>query len=179
MLFARRPIPVLHALGWARREGDGLGARRRTGRRQRPGNRRGRVSTLGQTPQLAVLHFLQDAPRLGRTWYDGDVVTRRHDLNAEGKAIRRLQYDGGKLAVREYFNNQGVRVSRELLKAAGEVTDTIRYADDGREINHWWFDGGWPIKQVRGGREYVKVGERFGRYDNGRFIDLPRGAISE
>ena len=73
-----------------------------------------------------------------------------------------------------------MRVSRELFGANGFITETIRYRSDGQEEDHWWFDEGWPVKQVRRGREYVKRGDRFGRVDaNGRFIDTPRGAISD
>jgi hypothetical protein len=116
-----------------------------------------------------------------REWLRDGVVVRRHDLNADGKAIRRIDYKEGKIAVREYHTNQGVRVSREVFAPDGYITETIRYnPGDGREIDHWWFEKGWPVKQVRGDREYVKQGDRFGRFDpKGKFIDTPRGALSD
>lgn len=116
---------------------------------------------------------------IARQWYSDGIRTRHHDLNADGKAIRRLTYRDQKLAEREYFNGQGIRVSFEAFDDDGYITETIRYADSGGEVDHWWFEGGWPVKQFRNGREYVKRGDRFGRLENGRFIDLPRGAISE
>ena len=85
------------------------------------------------------------------------------------------------MAVREYHTKEGIRVSRELLESGGSITETIRYnSGDGREIDHWWFEKGWPVKQVRGDRQYVRRDNRFGRIDaNGKFIDTPRGALSD
>ncbi len=116
-----------------------------------------------------------------REWFRDGAIVRRHDLNADGKAIRRVEFQDGKASVREYHTNQGVRVSREAFAPNGVITETIRYSEgDGREIDHWWFDEGWPVKQVRGGRQYVKRDDRFGRFDaNGKFLDTPRGALSD
>ena len=49
---------------------------------------------------------------------------------------------------------------------------------DGREQDHWHFDRGTPIRQVRKGIEYVKRGDRFGFFQDGKFIDTPRAALS-
>jgi hypothetical protein len=35
-----------------------------------------------------------------------------------------------------------------------------------------------PVREVRAGTEYVKRGDRFGYFDDGRFIETPRGSIS-
>lgn len=129
---------------------------------------------------LRVTGHVHDA-LIRREWFRQGVILRREDLNADGNAIRRIEYKDGKMAVREYHTNQGVRVSREVFAPDGYITETIRYnSADGREIDHWWFEKGWPVKQVRGGREYVRRDDRFGRFDSsGKFIDTPRGAISD
>jgi hypothetical protein len=36
-----------------------------------------------------------------------------------------------------------------------------------------------PVRQARDGKTYVKQGDRFGELVNGRFIDAPRGALSD
>jgi hypothetical protein len=113
-----------------------------------------------------------------REWHERGVLTRRHDLGLEGDAIRRTTYADGQLAVREYFSRDDVLVSRERFDADGFITEWIRYASNGRERDRWHYDRGTPIRQVRRGTEYVKRGDRFGYFEDGKFIDTPRGAIS-
>ena len=60
--------------------------------------------------------------------------------------------------------------------AHGEICD--RDGDDGRQQNQWHYDRGTPVRQVNRGTEYVKRGERFGYFEEGKFIDTPRGSIS-
>lgn len=85
---------------------------------------------------------LQDGV-IRREWFRDGVIVRRHELNAGGKAIRRIEYQDGKVAVREYQTNQDVRVSREVFAPNSDITETIRYSEgDRREIDHWWFDKG-------------------------------------
>jgi hypothetical protein len=38
-----------------------------------------------------------------REWYQAGQLVRSHDLNAEGKAVRRVEYNGGRPAVRDYY----------------------------------------------------------------------------
>ena len=113
-----------------------------------------------------------------REWYEKGVLARRHDLGLEGHAIRRTSCAGGKLAVREYYNRDDVLLSRELFDADGFITDWIRFASDGREQTHWYYDRGTPVREVRGGAEYVKRGDKFGYFQDGQFIETPRGSIS-
>jgi hypothetical protein len=92
--------------------------------------------------------------------YRNGVLTSRHDLNAKGEAVRRLTFEQGRLSQREYFQSGGERVSLELLDAEGFVTESVRYrgAD---EIDHWWFERGMPVRQMRGREESVKQGEQW------------------
>jgi hypothetical protein len=95
-----------------------------------------------------------------RETYRNGVLTSRHDLNAKGEAIRRLTFEQGRLSQREYFQSGGERVSLELLDAEGFVTESVRYrgAD---EIDHWWFERGMPVRQMRGREESVKQGNQW------------------
>ena len=123
-----------------------------------------------------VLHIYDGVIR--REWYERGVLTRRYDLGLESHAIRRNSYVDGKLAVREYFNRDDIRLSREVVDSNGYVTETIRYLTDGREKDHWYFDRGAPTRQIYGGTEYVRRGQQFGYFDDGQFIETPRGSIS-
>lgn len=96
-----------------------------------------------------------------REWYRGNALTSRHDLNAEGKAIRRLTFENGRLTQREYHDRDGKLLSREMFDAAGHIAEWIRFGDDdGKrvEIVHWWFERGMPVKQVSKDGEFVKQG---------------------
>jgi hypothetical protein len=107
------------------------------------------------------------------------TLAARRDLGLEGRAVRRTSYSNGKLSAREYFNQDGARLSRESFDAEGFIVEQITSAPDGRENDHWLFDRGAPVRQIRKGREYVKQGDRFGFFQDGKFIDTPRGAISQ
>jgi hypothetical protein len=112
-----------------------------------------------------------------REWYSNGAMVKSHDLNHEGKPIRRVEYRDSRIAVREYYTAEGLRTSRELFDASGFITETVHYAKDGtNETDHWWFDRGMPVRQLRKGTTYVKQGDRFGQLDGGRFLDTPRGA---
>lgn len=107
-----------------------------------------------------ALHRFDGAIARGR--YVKGVIAEHHDLNAEGKAIRRLTYEGGKLTKREYFNRDDQRVSSQLFAPDGFITETIGLGNNGgREVetDHWWFEKGTPVRRMSGGVEYVKDGE--------------------
>ena len=114
-----------------------------------------------------------------REWFAGQELQKAHDLNRDGKAIRRVEYRDGRPAIREYYSPDDVRVSREVFDDRGGIAETIRFRDDGSEDSHWWFEGGMPVKAVRGPKTYIKRGERFGRMEGDRFVDTPRGPLSE
>ena len=47
-----------------------------------------------------------------------------------------------------------------------------------QRVSRELFDRGTPIRQIRKGTEYVKRGDRFGFFQDGKFIDTPRAALS-
>lgn len=95
-----------------------------------------------------------------REWYRDGQLVQRHDLNAEGKAIRRLTYENGRLARREYHDRDGKLLSRELFDAAGFVTEWISFDARGESV-HWWFDRGMPLKQISKDGEFLKQGDQW------------------
>lgn len=99
-----------------------------------------------------------------REWYRDGQLARRHDLNAEGKAIRRLTFENGRLARREYHDRDGNLVSRELFDAGGFITESIRFVQQGDGSvghDHWWYDRGTPVRRINGGQEFVKQGDQW------------------
>ena len=93
-----------------------------------------------------------------RSRYRDGEVSERHDLNAEGKATRRLFYRDGKLAKRQYHNRDGYHVSTELFDADGYIEESIQH---GSRPRHWWYKKGVPVKYTRGSDTYVKDGDRW------------------
>ncbi|MFM8905475.1 MAG: hypothetical protein ACKOIB_09580 [Verrucomicrobiota bacterium] len=95
------------------------------------------------------------------------VLVKREDLNAHGKTIRELTYRDGKLAQRQYTNRDGVLVSREWFDADGFHTEIITYdrrsdpTSAPAEIDHWWFQRGMPVKQVKQGKTFTRQGDRW------------------
>ncbi|MFZ2644084.1 MAG: hypothetical protein WA117_24040 [Verrucomicrobiia bacterium] len=101
---------------------------------------------------------------IAREWYRKGVLTQHHDLNHEGKAIRRLTYEAGKLATRDYYNRDGEHVTRELFAPDGFIIERIMMAKYGNtlgEADHWWFEKGTPVRRVAGRVETVKEGEKW------------------
>lgn len=87
-----------------------------------------------------------------------------HDLNKDGKAIRRVRFQEGRPARREYYTAAGRIVSRELFNSEGFTTEWVTYRDrNGKpfETDHWWYERGMPVKRQRPGVEYVKQGDRW------------------
>lgn len=93
-----------------------------------------------------------------RSWYSLGEVTKSHDLNLEGKPIRRLLYEAGKLVKREYHDRTGTHISTELFGPDGYVTESIQH---GSRPRHWWYQRGMPLKYTRGPVTYAKDGERW------------------
>jgi hypothetical protein len=108
--------------------------------------------------------------------HDGVIRRERHqdgrlqkseDLNAEGKAIREQSYRLGQLAQRQYTNRDGVLMSRELFDSDGFLSETIIYdrrglpSDLPQEIDHWWFERGMPVQQVKEGKTFRRQGDRW------------------
>jgi hypothetical protein len=107
-----------------------------------------------------------------REWYQQGALTQRHDLNAKGKATRRLTFEQGRLTRREYYQGDNDLVSRELLDAAGFVTESIRFRSGSggapEEQDHWWFERGMPVRQVSRGAEFFKKGDQWISKETGK-----------
>ncbi len=109
-----------------------------------------------------ILHRYDDV--IHREWYENGAPVRRHDLDAEGNAIRRLHYEDGRLARREYYTADGELNTEELFDADGFITEAVRYRY-GEEYEHWWYVKGAPVKlwTERGGHHTASP-ERGGTY---------------
>jgi len=90
-----------------------------------------------------------------REWLEHGRVTRRHDLSLDGKPIRRLHYQDGKLARREYYDRDGSHVSTERFDPDGFITESIR----GR--NHWRYQRGVPQRFESGSSLFARDGDRW------------------
>jgi hypothetical protein len=90
-----------------------------------------------------------------REWLSQGVVTVRHDLNPQGQAIRRLQFEEGRLSVREYWDRDDERVSTERFDAEGFITASIH----GR--NCWTYERGAPVRFTNGTEVYSRQGSRW------------------
>ena len=101
-------------------------------------------------------------------WREGRRVSRV-DLNEDGKPIRRLEFDGGRLRKRTYRTPDGYLASEEFYGPDGCKTAYIAYytREDkrGQESNHWWYDRGWPVKKTYRGKVVFE----------GRAAENPRG----
>ena len=98
-----------------------------------------------------------------REWYSRGAITRRHDLNPEGKAIRRLAYENGKLAVREYYDREGNQVSTETFDTDGFITQSVKYRGK-LKYDQWFYDRGMPVRRIIKEREeYRKQGDNWVR----------------
>ncbi len=99
---------------------------------------------------------------IAREWHTKGQMIRRHDLNQQGKGIRRLAYESGRLVTRDYFNRDDQHVSRQVFAPDGFITETISLGvNNGRSIenDHWWFEKGTPVRRVSFRTETVKEGD--------------------
>ena len=111
-----------------------------------------------------------------REWYERGVIAKRHDLNAEGKPIRRLFYTDGRLARREYHSRTGFHLSTEHFDSDGYITEMLKWRErwGPKTIGQrWWYIKGTPVKaegrgvtrlaQPQGRGTYVKTGDQWVR----------------
>jgi hypothetical protein len=101
---------------------------------------------------------------IAREWHERGVLARHHDLNHEGKAIRRLTYEGGRLASRDYHNRDDQHVSRQVFAPDEFITETIILGNNNGqtyETDYWWYDRGTPVRRIAGGSQFVKEGEKW------------------
>ena len=88
---------------------------------------------------------------IGRETYNWGVLFRRVDLNYEGQPIRILEYRDGVLESRIFRHPKAYMVSKELFAPDGHITESVRYEkidSKVREIGHWWFEKGLPVKLI-------------------------------
>ena len=58
-------------------------------------------------------------------------------------------------------------MSRELFEADGFIAETILYdrrcapGATPKEIDHWWFQRGMPVKQVKEGKTFTRRGDHW------------------
>jgi hypothetical protein len=90
-------------------------------------------------------------------WYRNGKLSQRHDLNSDGKAIRRLFYEDGTLTRREYHDRDGGPISTERFDKDGYITESIH----GR--NHWWYERGAPVRFTNGKETYFAAGDSWQR----------------
>jgi hypothetical protein len=114
-----------------------------------------RVVEGGQTV-VETIHLHNGVIR--RSWHRGREIVERHDLNAKGKATRRLFYRDGKLARRQYHSRDGYHVSTEHFDADGYITESIQH---GSRPRHWWYEKAVPVKYSRGSETYFKQNQRW------------------
>ncbi len=113
-----------------------------------------------------IVHLLDGV--IHREWYNWGQISRRYDINLEGKPIRRLFYQNGRLARRELHHRSGMHVSTEFFAPDGYITESIQYRSvngNSYGFNHWWYEKGAPVKNVRKSGErtdiYIKDGNRW------------------
>jgi hypothetical protein len=70
-----------------------------------------------------------------RDWYRDGMLQRRHDLNAQGEATRRVDYEQGRPARREYYRFQEGKVSEEIFDASASSPNSLATA--GPPANPW------------------------------------------
>ena len=89
----------------------------------------GRVTVVSMGPPQAedalreIVHKYDGV--IHRELYNRGEIVRRYDLNADGRAIRRLFYREGRLARREFHNRDGIHTSTEHFNAGGWIAESL------------------------------------------------------
>lgn len=108
-------------------------------------------------------HRLEGVFRIER--YEGGRLVSAEDVNADGFACRRESYAEGLLAERQTWEpTEPPRLrARELFAPDGYKTEEMHFGyPDPRtptEVDHWWYDHGWPLRRVQGGVTWEKRGD--------------------
>jgi hypothetical protein len=127
--------------------------------KQRYLSRRGeeisREDALRAAEAIREIVHLNDGVIHRERLHDGQR-TEREDLNLEGKPIRRLFYDGGKLARREYHDRDGNHISTEYFDTDGFIVQSI-----GHGSWKWTYKRGEPTSYERRSVRYVRNGDRW------------------
>jgi len=130
-----------------------------------------------QSPEAVkeIVHLVDGV--IHRQWYSNGQISKRYDLNLEGKPIRRLFYQNGKLARREYHNRDGHHLSTEFFGPDGYITESVQYRDS-EQFSHWWYERGMPVRYVgRGDRGATSVPKGPGTYlkEGNNWVKKERG----
>ena len=107
-----------------------------------------------------------------REHFENAQLVRRDDLNPQGKPIRRLSYQRGRVAKREYLDRDGNLVSTEWFDADGFITHSAGQRgysqgqpawkrDGATTFAEWWYERGVPVRYQRGATTLVKDGNRW------------------
>ena len=124
----------------------------------------GKTVSRGQAMKASAaameLVHLHDGIIARETWRAGRKVLHV-DLNEQGKPIRHLEFENGKLKKRLYKTPEGVPRSEEFFGPDGFKTEYVCYYTRpdrrGTEWSHWWYDHGRPIKRTSRGRVVFDV----------------------
>ncbi len=108
-----------------------------------------------------IVHLIEGV--IHREWYTWGQIETRHDLRADGKAVRRLTYKNGKLSKREYYDKGTELTSCELFDENGNyIIESMQYRTvDGKpeEVHHFWYENGYPVRFAgSGGRHAADEG---------------------
>jgi len=85
-------------------------------------------SALGLAEAVKETVHLVDGV-IQRQWYANGQLAQQHDLNAHGQATRRLSFQNGTLARRDYFVGDDNLVSTELFDPSGYIVESTVYRD--------------------------------------------------
>jgi len=116
-----------------------------------------RADALGaRQATMSVMH-LHDGVIALEEWQDGRKVLHA-DLDEQGRPIRFLHYDGGRLVKRVYRDPDGLLRSEEFFGDDGFKTEYVRYrplpvgagpaATGVQAIERWWYVLGRPVKRM-------------------------------
>ena len=106
-----------------------------------------------------------------QTWRSGQLM-RQDDLNGTGQPIRRLSYENGRLAKREFLDRLGNLVSTERFDADGFITHSAGQSpypqgqpawkrDGATNLAEWFYERGVPVRYRHGAQGFIKQGDRW------------------
>jgi len=118
-----------------------------------------REEAMSSVKSIREIVHLHDGT-IHREWLRQGSIVKRVDLNAQGKPIRRLFYEEGRLARREYHDRNNMLVSTEHFDAEGYITESTRYSGTSMDT-HWEYEHGNPIKCSNPSGVYEKMNDRW------------------
>ncbi len=108
-------------------------------------------SVTAQTASLAdetikeIIHLYDGI--ISKEWSSNGIITKKYDLNPEGKPIRKLFYTNGILNRREYWDKNNNHISTELYNSKGDMIKSIHINCEGSKIDtEWDYVNKYPVK---------------------------------